>query len=220
LPTPCSNVVVEIVGEGKTDLGTVAPPSPPNKGVVPILVHSLCGRPQGMLVKRLPFALLQSKSKGLAKKVQFAKRQASCNGSDGVVFVIDSDGDLAGRMSELVEGRDRELPDYPMAIGVAHPCIESWLLADPAAIRRALELGTTPQLADDPEQLPAPLNNRKHNPKTVLRDISGVETKEVRGKEKDAIAAAMNDMSLVRKRCPQSFAPFADEVENRIRPLF
>jgi hypothetical protein len=40
------------------------------------------------------------------------------------------------------------------------------------------------------------------------------------GKEKDFIATAMNDMPLVRKRCPQGFAPFADEVENRIRPLF
>jgi hypothetical protein len=210
--------VLEIVGEGKTDLGVVAPPSPPNEGVVPILVHTLCDRPQKMLVKRRPFASLQGK--GLAKKVQFAKRQASCNRSDGAVFVIDSDGDLAGRLSELVEGRDRELPFYPMAVGVAHPCVEAWLLADPAAIRRALELGTTPQIPDGPEQLPAPLRNRRHNPKTVHRDIAGAATKELGGKEKDSIATAMNDLSLVRKRCPQSFAPFADEVENRIQPLF
>lgn len=213
-----SSVVIEIVGEGRTDVGAVTPPSPPNEGVVPILVHTLCGKPPAMLVKRRPFASLEGK--GLAKKVQFAKRQASCNKSHGVAFVIDSDGDLAGRLSEMVAGRDRELPHYPMAIGVAHPCIESWLLADPAAIRRALDLPKTPKVPDELERLPAPLQNRAYNPKTVLRDISATETKELGGREKDCIAAAMNDMTLLRNRCPEGFAPFADEVENRIRPLF
>ncbi len=39
-----------------------------------------------------------------------------------------------------------------MAIGVAHPCIESWLLADAAAIRRALALPATPKLPAEPEK--------------------------------------------------------------------
>jgi hypothetical protein len=120
----------------------------------------------------------------------------------------------------MVTGRERELSHYPMAIGIAHPCIEAWLLADPTAIRRGLDLPSTPKVPAEPEQLPAPLQNRANNPKTVLRDVSQTERNELGGKEKDCIAAAMNDMSLVRKCCPQSFAPFADEVENRIHPLF
>ena len=216
--TPSSMVVLEIIGEGRTDVGVVTPPSPPSEGVVPILVHRLCGRPSGMLVKRRAFAFLQGKR--LAKKVQFAKRQASCSRSHGVIFVIDSEGDLAGRLADMVEGRNRELPQYPMAIGIAHPCIESWLLADATAIRRALELGSTPDVPDEPEALPAPLANRNRNPKTALRDTFPMCGKELSGKQKDCIAAAMNDMSLVRNRCPQGFAPFADEVETRIRPLF
>jgi hypothetical protein len=216
--TPSRRIVLEIVGEGKTDLGTPVAPSPPDQGVLAIIVHKLCGKPPEMLVKRRPFASLQGK--GLAKKVQFAKRQAFYSSSKGVAFVIDSEGDLAGRLSEMIDGRDRELAYYPMAIGIAHPCIESWLLADATAIRRGLNLSTTPMISAEPEQLPAPSKDRNYNPKTVLRDAVGVERDELSAKEKDCVAAAMNDTSLVWKRCPQGFAPFADEVENRIRPLF
>ena len=107
-----------------------------------------------------------------------------------------------------------------MAIGMAHPCIETWLLADAPAIRRALELPETPVVPEKPEELPAPAKDRNRNPKTVLRDIAGCKQGELGSKEKDKIATAMNDMALVRNRCPLGFAPFADEVEQHIRPLF
>lgn len=214
---PNESVVLEIVGEGKTDLGAIDAPKRPDKGVVPILVHKLCGKPPHMLVKRRGFASLQGK--GLTQKVQFVKRQAFYSRSHGAVFVIDSEGDLTGRLDEMIDGRDRELPDYPMAIGIAHPCIESWLLADAAAIRRGLDLAVTPQIPVDPERLPAPLKDRDHNPKTVLRNVSVANQKELSGREKDCIAQAMNNMGLLRERCPKGFAPFADEVEKTIQPL-
>lgn len=218
-----AKVVLEVIGEGRTDIGFVNCPDeslfgPPDKGVVPILVHALCDKPDAMQVKRRPYSSLQGKTR--AQKVQFAKRQSLYNGSHGMVFVLDSEGDLKGRVKELIAGRDREHTDYPAAIGVAHPCIEAWLLADEQAIRRALDLSKTPDIPDQPERLPAPLKDRKHNPKTVLRNAVGEGRNELSAKEKDCIAAAMNDMSLLRNRCPEGFAPFADEVENRIRPLF
>ena len=52
-------IVIEVFGEGKTDLGSDLGPQPPDKGVLPILVHRLCGRPEQMLAKRRAYAFLQ-----------------------------------------------------------------------------------------------------------------------------------------------------------------
>ena len=57
--TPDGRVVLEVFGEGKTDIGEGSDPDQPTSGVLPILVHALCGRPPGMLVKRKPYAQLQ-----------------------------------------------------------------------------------------------------------------------------------------------------------------
>jgi hypothetical protein len=38
--------------------------------------------------------------------------------------------------------------------------------------------------------------------------------------EKDRIAAEIRVLQRLRDRCPTSFVRFADEVEQRIRPLF
>lgn len=209
-------IVIEIFGEGKTDLGSDLGPQPPDKGVLPILVHRLCGRPERMLAKRRAYAFLQGK--GLSQKVCFAKRQARYNGSAGAVFVMDSEGeekDRRMRHHELTSGRDRELRDFPMAIGVAQPCIEAWLLADGRAIGRALGINPVPAVPDDPEGLPAPKSDRLHNPKAVLANL-GVAS----AAEKDAVVRAMNDMDLVCQRCSRGFAPFVEEVQQQIRPLF
>lgn len=215
---PKDRVVLEIIGEGRTEFGDDPEVGPPEKGVLPILVHKLCGKPPQMLVKRRSFAVLEGK--GLAKKVQFAKRQARQNQSDGAVFVLDTEGNMKERVEAMTEGRDREQPDYPMAIGVAHPCIEAWLLADPTAIRRGLNLSNTPTIPDEPENLPAPCKNHRHNPKTVLAALGESRQKEISTESKDNIAKSMSNMTLVRERCPRGFAPFADEVETHIRPLF
>ncbi len=220
--SPEHNVVVEIFGEGKTDVGHDPRPQPPVRGVVPILVHTLCGRPDRMLVKRYGVPFLQQKGtgKGLWQKVRFARRQASYNGSDAAVFVEDSDGDLKKKHGELTKGRDHGPSKLPMAIGVAHRCIEAWLLSDATAIRRGLDLPETPAVPDTPEDLAAPCQDRKRNLKTELARIAGSRKKELSTKEKDSIAGKMNDMALPRARCPLGFAPFADEVEDRILPLF
>lgn len=218
---PQGSVILEFFGEGKTDVGAETKPAPPKSGVVPILVHRLCNRPPQMLVKRRGTPFLQGK--GLWQKVRFAKRQASCNRSQGAVYVVDSEGgldDAQRTKAELVKGRDFELPDFAMAVGVAHPCIEAWLLTDGSAIRCALDLAASPILPETPEGLPAPQYDRRHNPKTVLVACTQTARKELSASEKDQIALAMNDLDQVRRRCPQGFAPFAEEVEQRIRPLF
>jgi hypothetical protein len=216
-----AKVVIEVIGEGRTDVGrdetASQPPSPPNTGALPIIVHSLCGKPNEMLVVRRQHASLQGKTR--AQKVHFAKRQASCNGSAGVVFVLDSEGDLKERRKELIEGRDRGCPEYPMAVGVAHPCIEAWLLTDAGAIRQGLGLAELPAIPEKSEQLPAPCHNQKNNPKAILRKIAETAKRELCSRDKDSIAALI-DLSLLRQRCPLGFAPFADDVDRYIRPLF
>jgi hypothetical protein len=70
-----ANVVVEVIGEGIADIGSGEKSDLPHSGIVPILLYKLCGKPSRMRVKRRRIAFLSGK--GLPKKVQFAKRQAS-----------------------------------------------------------------------------------------------------------------------------------------------
>lgn len=157
-------IVLEVFSEGKTDIGVEsATPRFPDQGVVPILVHRLCGKPKTMRVKTKRFAYLHRKKK-LWQKVCFAKRQASLNkNTHGAVFVIDTEGN-DNVITEMAKGRDHELLDFPMAIGAARPCIEAWLLVDSSAVRRAIGLPRSPELPDAPELLPAPFQDRSHNP--------------------------------------------------------
>jgi hypothetical protein len=216
-----TNLVIEVIGEGIADIGSEQKSGLPDSGIVPILLHKLCGKPRRMRIKRKPIAFLSGK--GLAKKAQFAKRQAFYNRSHAAVFVVDSEGghkELDAKQGDLNEGRGRELPDFPMAIGVAHPSIESWLLAVPEAIRRGLQLAATPKVPAEPERLAAPCKNRRDNPKTVLITLTGHGGGELSAAEKDKIATAINDFEQLRARCPLGFAPFADEVDRHIRTLF
>ena len=127
---------------------------------------------------------------------------------------------LKERVADLEQGRQRGLPAFPMAIGIAHPCIEAWLLTDGTAIRRGLDLPATPTVPEEPENLPAPCVDRSNNPKTALRAAGGCARAELSTDEKDKIATAINDLDRLRTRCPLGFAPFAAEVLTQIRPLF
>jgi hypothetical protein len=208
-------VVIEFFGEGKTDVGTGSQATPPTTGVVPILVHQLCGRPTTMLAKRRSFAFLQGKS--LAQKVRFAKRQAFYNRSVGAVFVMDSEGDDRKRhkvLDELSRGREQEQVSLPLAVGVAQPCIEAWLLVDQEAIGRVTG-HQPPQLPENPESLPAPCQSETNNPKAILSGW-GVRSSA----QKDAIAKAINGTDRLEERCPRGFGSFAQEVRKQIKPLF
>ena len=223
LPRDDDTVLIEVYGEGPTDIGNVRKRKPrlPDRGVVPILLHKLCGKPRRMMIK--PDTTPQLQEKKLSKKVDFVKTQAYYNGASAVVYVIDSEGgdnERNKKQAALAEGRNNQFPDFPMAIGVAQPCIESWLLTDATAIQRAFDLPRSPKVPDDPEKLPAPQIDRNNNPKTVLREVACENRKELSVRQKEAVAREINDLPLLRQKCPAGFGPFADEVENRIGPLF
>jgi hypothetical protein len=215
---PAHEPVIEIIGEGKTDRGRGADrPEPPTTGVLPILVHGLCDRPQAMRVRHRPLPFLQGK--GLWQKVRFAQRQASSSGSAGLVFVLDTEGNHPGQLEQLQRGRDSELPEYPTAVGVAHPCIEAWLLVDAAAISRAMGLAQRANVPAEPESLPAPCQDRSQNPKACLARCAGLN-RHLSSAETTRIVQEIRDLNVIRTHCPMSFAPFADEVIGIIRPIF
>lgn len=210
--------VIDIVGEGTVDRGRGDDqPQSPTTGVVPILVHRLCDQPVTMRVRRRPHIFLQGK--GLWQKVRFAKRQAYYSGSAGLVHVLDSEGNHPGQRKQLQRGRDSELPGFPAAVGVAHPCIEAWLLADAAAIARAMGLAQQPTIPAQPESLPAPCENRGHNPKIELGRCAG-QNRHLSAAEATQIIQEVQSLDAIRTRCPISFGPFAAEVIENIKPVF
>jgi hypothetical protein len=221
-------IVIEIYGDGKTELGGYSIPrnEGPDQGVIPILVHTLCNRNPGMRVRKYRWGFLQETdiSRGTAKKVLMAIRrsaQRQLKGkSHGLVCVMDTEGEFPKKLNDMKKGRDLGPKSVPTAIGVAHPCIESWLLADAHAIQTGLSLKVIPAVPDKPEFISAPSKNRSKNPKTILRDVSGVKQNELSVEDKERIAKAMENMDLVKQRCERSFKPFAEEVETYIRPLF
>ena len=153
------------------------------------------------------------------QKVRFAKRQAFYNGSAGFAFVLDTEGDHPGQLEKLKRGRDAELLEYPAAVGVTHPCIEAWLLADASAITRALGLAQRADVPEVPESLPAPCKGRKQNPKAVLGRCAG-QDRPLSSSQTTRIVLEIRDLNVIRTRCPISFAPFAEEVVGNIRPIF
>lgn len=214
-PDPPPMRVIEIFGEGVTDIGG-ATAARPTHGVVPVLVRRLCDDPSNLLVKRKAFQHLQGK--GIWQKARFAKQQSSYNpGSVGCVFVLDSEGDPENVSGDLEKGRASCAPAFPMAIGIAHPCIEAWLLTDDSAIRRGLNLQQRPAMPADPESLPAPQNDRTNNPKTALNALAS-PPREVSATEKTAIAGHLR-LEVGELRSP-SLRAFAEDVRRHLRPLF
>jgi hypothetical protein len=155
--------------------------------------------------------------KPLWQKVWLFKRTAKINGSAGCVFVMDSEGKPNVVQADLEKGRDHMHPDFPMAIGVAHTCVEAWLLSDASAIRRGLSLNQRPTVPPNPESLPAPQANRNHNPKTVLAACHP-NNRHPNLVEKTAMAEQLS-LATAEAVCP-SFCAFAAEVRQRIRLLF
>lgn len=215
---PEFGLVIDIVGEGKSDLGRGDDlPGRPSSGVVPVLVHRLCNEPESMQVRRRPLPFLQEK--GLWKKVRFAKRQGFYAGSAGLIFVLDTEGNHPGVLNELRRGRDSVLLEYPTVVGVAHPCIGAWLLSDGAAISRAMNLVREATIPPNPESLPAPCKDRSNSPKAVLSRCAG-QNRHLASYEMTCIVKETQDLSVMRNRCPTSFSPFADEVIAIIGVLF
>ncbi len=220
MATPQSQRVVEIVGDGIAETGKMSvAPTKPESGVVTLLVFRLCDCPEGMFVHRRP--IFRQKRYPLWRRVQQTKMRAADYGDAGLIYVVDSEGeDPAKYLTELVRGRDAKRKDFPMAVGVAHPCIEAWLLADPQAIRKAFDLKKAPSIPSAREYLPnAPKTFPGKFYKRFLAECAQKQRADLSMQEKSALVLAINDIAVIENSCP-SFASFAAEVKDHIGPIF
>jgi len=105
-----------------------------------------------------------------------------------------------------------------MAVGVAHPCIESWLLADASAIRRGFGLtGPRPVVPPDPEAIP--LHDAQGNNQLKMRLAACHPNNRHPNLAEKSTMAEHLDFAIAEDRCPSLLA-FATEVRTQIRDRF
>lgn len=120
---------------------------------------------------------------------------------DAVVFLIDEDGDQDRRVAMDAAQQDVR-SSLPRACGVAIRSFDAWILADELALADALR--SEPVIESDPEHV--------RQPKSVCiqrRDDSGCG---LRLRDLYADYASRADLELLKRRCPQGFAVFAERV--------
>ena len=153
-----------------------------------------------------------------ARKIRRAMFLAETMRLDGVVAVIDRESkkhpDRAERMRQGREAYRRTAGGVgpACAVGAACRCIETWLLADPAARKQVFGAKVRTPFSGDPEKRP--------NAKALKRYIRQYCEKQHldRSSAYEDLAQSARPSEL-RKRCLTSYRPFADEVTAEIAPL-
>lgn len=160
----------------------------------------------------------------ILKRTRAYIKEAARAGAAAAVVLVDADGRGKERLKRLEEHRQRLIADnaalgIPSAIGVAVEVIEAWLLADQAAITRALGLPDPPERVENPEALKGKRGSGDH-PKDVLRRLLAQDRRGPRSflRQVQAIAREL-DVRLLAERC-RSFRRFRDEVRQHLGPLF
>ena len=115
---------------------------PRDKAILPPLVTRLLDEPVGGEFRH--WAGLHQGGKGYRRKLLYAMGQTRLLRKKGLVAVVDRDKSGRGeRFGELRLARDSVRADplnVPTAIGEANPHAEAWLLDDPLAVRKGLDL--------------------------------------------------------------------------------
>jgi len=109
-----------------------------------ITVPPLVGRILGVSIRpqTVPWARLRQKgnAKGYDRQLLFAIRQAKDAQSAALVAVVDRDkASRREKLKDLIAVRE-QMVGFPVALGQADPHGEAWLLDDPVAVRRGLDL--------------------------------------------------------------------------------
>jgi len=132
-----------------------------------------------------------------------------------MVAVVDWDKDRKGRrLAALREGREQEryrTVDVPVALGQADPHVEAWLLDDPVAVRRALQLPADHQM---------PNVVKSSYPKDDIDVL-----RRAGGDSDDTILVALSRIAdaVVPQRCEHQketgLKRFVDDVRHELGPL-
>ena len=150
-----------------------------------------------------------------------AHARLETDGDDAVIIVIDRDGPKnAGRIDSLKRGRASLQTTVPSALGVAQEMVESWLLGDPGAWRRAFG-PDVPPLPPQPEEETKAGGSPRYA-KRVFRELVATAQPDTRAGwlELYTTVAHHSDWEALEGNCPKSFAPFAREVRCNVGPVF
>lgn len=184
---------VLVVGEG-----------PNEEAALPIIVRRLNGGIQDVefdRFKNAPRRLHGSGNRLFKRSVDWIL-EAARRGFDGVVVLIDEDGDLDRRRA-ITAAQAHESTPTPRACGVAIRTFDAWFLADEQALTRTL--GKTVQRQADPET--------QRDPKAACDSLIACADIISRSDLYRRLADCMC-VQTVCERCPAGFKPFAERVES------
>lgn len=186
---------VLVVAEGRHELG----------GALELLIRRLATQPLECSFERVSHGNIhvhRGKGREYFKKAIRWMLEAEKRDFDGVVLVIDQDN-YPERKRELDDAQQHvQITSIPRALGVAIRSFDAWMLADERALASVLQCAVS--AAPAPEEI----NDPKGFCATVLRK-SGRDLSQT---EMYAAVARTAEISLLMRRCPHGFAPFADRV--------
>lgn len=164
---------------------------------------------------RRHWARLNSEGSGYRRKLLFAIRTAKDEGADGLVAVVDRDKTKDNsRLNELVKTRNEDRQKtghFPTAIGEAIPHGDVWLLDDPVAVRRGLDLAPSTEIVNV---------RRSKYPKDDLDDlIANAPRSEQEAEHPLTSIARLVDASRCAHARETGFQAFVDEVRTEFGPL-
>ncbi len=123
---------------------------PRDEASLPPLIETILGRKINVEFESWVRIHHRGSGRGYGRKLRFSIAHARSHGMKGLVAVVDRDKDRAGhRERDLKTTRDEERQagrQFPIALGVADPHVDVWLLDDPVAVRQGLGLSSDAEI--------------------------------------------------------------------------
>lgn len=141
------------------------------------------------------------KGRGYYKRAIRWLLEARKRGYDGIVLVIDEDGQ-AERVKEIADAQNYASSELPRALGVAIRTFDAWMLADEQSLTAVL--GCKIQRQPEPEGV--------KDPKRACKDLRDACEADLSQTQMYVRIAELVELSLLEQRCPRGFAPFAERV--------
>lgn len=143
----------------------------------------------------------RGKGQGFFKRAIRWLLEARKRGYDGIVLVIDEDGQ-AERVKEIADAQNYASSELRRTFGVAIRTFDAWMLANEQALTAAL--GCPIQRQPTPEDV--------KDPKQACKDLRDACEADLSQTQMYVRIAELVELSLLEERCPRGFAPFAERV--------